>query len=748
MKKLLALLLALAMPLTLAACGGKDDAAPDPVPQAVTDAPAPVTDAPADDTAAQAAAVPGAVQIALPEGDVITDAKLQDGVFYIGAYGSTDPEDYTGGMDRIYTAGTDGSAPALLYTRESSDIDDFSPSQDGSVWLSTYHFDLDAQTSEQNLIHVGADGSVLAELATADVAGDVIPQLFPAADGGVLLLSYQTVYTLDSAGSVIASADIEGSMREPLLLPDGQIVYHQEAYGLDGVSAAAFVKLDPATGAVTPLPDRSELGLSYASPLCADGNTLWFTRTGSSVYTLDMATGAETEMYTLMNAGINVYDMRTCFVRDGVLWSAESPASMNPTMPAAGSNVLTLYPARAGEDDRPVLTLATMRSDNGLTQMVTRFNRLSADYRIQVRDYTADDPWIDHALEKLNYDIIGGDIPDMFLLDSMPRHTLVKQGLLADLSPYLAADPDITADDYLMNVIDASREDGQLLGLFGAFQIGSLAALPGQSVTVENNTLENLFSLQTQDMDTAVLQCTDGEQDTLAALLLAQSPEDIVDLANASCSFDGVKFRALAEMLAAMPATEYNYDLGASGAEVPYRLFQAYLMQYGDIEFDNLNGWAYTGGEEPPIDQRGSTLVGWPTSQGGMYDVMTIYNFAISSRSAYPDGCWAFIRQILTEDAFQQRMLENGEGFCLKRSVLDAWADMCVQYEAATRADVDTVNAIFQSDRLRVDHGGLMDQVFSIVTEELEPYFDGTIDLDTAVAALQSRVSLYLSENS
>lgn len=750
MKKLLAILLTLAMTLTLAACGGKDEnaPAPTPAPEAVTAAPEtalPDETTQEPETQSETASVPGAVEIALPEGESVIEARLLDGVFYIGANDGGDADGYD--MNKVYTAGTDGSSPVLLYTHSDHSIDSLTPSRDGSVWLRTYHFDPDTQTTEQTLIHVGADGAVLAAVDTAALGMEYVPEMYPAADGGVVLMCGMDLATLDSAGNTAGSAALTAYLENLIVLPDGQLAALQHTVGLEGTSSTVFVKVDPATGTTTPIPDQSELGLDYAAPLCADGDTLWFTRAGSTVYTLDMNTGAETEQFTLVNAGINAYDMKDCFVKDGVLWSAEAPSGVYPNKQAAGSDTLTLFPARTGEDDRTVLTLATMRAGYELIPLVARFNRVSQDYRVEVRDYTADDPWFDHALEKLNYDIIGGDIPDMYILDSMPRQTLVKQGLLADLSPYLDADADIRPEDYYFNIIDASREDGQLLSLFASFHISTLAALPGQSVTEENNTLENLFSLQASDMSTAVLQCTEGQRENMAASLLVNSPEGMIDLENASCSFDGVKFRALAEMIGAMPVTETDPQQGTITREAPYRLFTAWLTQYGDFQFDNLNGWSAANGGAQPIDQAGSTLVGWPSSGGGVHQVSVRNEFAISSQSAHPDGCWAFLRQLLL-DGFQEKLLDSGEGFVLKRSVMDDYADLCVQYDVVTQAEIDAANALLASDRLRVSHSSALDEVYNIAVEELRPYYDGTADLDTVVANLQSRVGLYLSEQS
>ena len=763
MKKLLALALALAMLLALTACGGGKT---EDVPPAVSDAAPAQSDTAGGEsasvppeTAPETASVPSegtaavvseAIEITLPNGERVTDAKLLNGTFYIAANDGSNPDGDPNSFNKIYTAGMDGAAPQLFYTHDSVEGEGLAPSLDGTVWLHTYAWDDEAQKGEFHLFHIGTDGALLADVDLLQLIGVYVDgrDIFPAPDGGVTVLSGENLYVLDSAGAISSSTAITGGYLQSVIsLPDGQLAALQQSYALDGSSASALVRVDPAVGIITPIPLKSDQSLDYASPLCADGNELYFLRV-NTLYRVDMTTGEQTELSTLVNAGIDSYNMLVCFVKDGRLWSAEAPTKdFSITKSPKGSDTLTLYPARSGEDARTVLTLATMRTDYNLAPLVAKFNRVNPDYRVELKDYSADDPWIEHALEKLNYDIIGGDVPDMFLLDSMPRTTLVKQGLLADLSPYLEADPDIRPEDYLMKIIDAGREDGQLLSLFSSFAISSLAALPGQSVTVENNTLENLFALQTQDPDTAVLLASQDDQNNYLAAFLIYCPDGIIDLENASCSFDGVRFRALAELFANMPLTQYD-EVAGTRAEAPYRMFIADLMQYPDIQFDNLNGWTpLLDGGQAPIDQAGSTLVGWPSPDGGVFTVIPRGEFAICSRSAHPDGCWAFLRQYLMDD-FQLSASDSGEGFPLKRSALDDLASLYLQYDVMTQEEIDTVNAVFESDRLSVDHPSLLDDIYNIVVEEITPYYDGAVTLDAAIANLQSRVSLYLAEHS
>lgn len=757
MKKILTVFLALAMVLTLTACGGQSAApAPSPAPEAAETPAGPAESAPSETVSAPVpdpgGAIPGTVSITLPAGDIVKSAQVMNGRIYIAASDGQDPEAaLSPDCSKIYSAALDGSDIKELCTlADDGRAERFAVCPDGSLWLYIWSYDQDTQTSSEIMRHLGADG---AELASVDLTalprpGDIsFNGLLPGDGGSVIILSgSNTLITLDSAGNIASDVNVSaGYLSSPIRLEDGRLLSVLVRQALDE-SVSSLVQVDLSTGGITEIPLSAEGGLgNYATVLTGEGSTLYFTRM-STVYALNMTSGAETELSTWINAGANQYDQRACFVRDGALWTAEA---------ADSSGTVTLFPLRTGEDDRTVLTLAAMRMDGSYTAQVARFNRINAEYRIEVKDYTGDDPWYDHALEKLNYDIISGEIPDMYILDDMPRDTLKNQGLLLDLSDLLAGDETIRMEDYLDKVIDAGREDdGQMPSLFAGFGLSTLAALPGQDVTAENNTPDNFCALQARDPNVAAIECHNGEEAELLSSFVQYDPSLCLDLENGTCSFDSTRFRSLATALSVMPKTVYDGTTGQYVSRAPYRLFSIWLTTFSPGFTDPAdvmaNPEAMAAGAELPVDQTGSTLVGWPTANGGRYIVQPRFELAISSQTEHAQACWTFLRTFLSED-FQMGQSSLIKGFDLmpvKRSAVQAQADICVRYGAATQEDADALSAILDGDRLQVSNSGLLSDISFILREEMTPYFDGTVPLDTAVADLQSRVGLYLSEHS
>jgi multiple sugar transport system substrate-binding protein len=94
-------------------------------------------------------------------------------------------------------------------------------------------------------------------------------------------------------------------------------------------------------------------------------------------------------------------------------------------------------------------------------------------------DFEAANPGVDVRVEgipgageyvqKMLLHFVAGTQPDVMVVDASSAAVFVNNGLLADLSPYIAKDPDVALEDYYPNVVDIARREDKVYAIPGDF---------------------------------------------------------------------------------------------------------------------------------------------------------------------------------------------------------------------------------------------------------------------------------------
>lgn len=151
---------------------------------------------------------------------------------------------------------------------------------------------------------------------------------------------------------------------------------------------------------------------------------------------------------------------------------------MNPLCGRAGISFcyLTIYHLRKWFQH--LITLATAYGSYDIRKAVIEFNRSSQEYRIQIKDYYDQEENVDYdkIIEKLNNDIIAGNMPDILLVNSeMPFDSYVSKGLFYDLYKLMEKDENFNKEDYFTNVLDALSVNGKLYSISPSFTVSTVA---------------------------------------------------------------------------------------------------------------------------------------------------------------------------------------------------------------------------------------------------------------------------------
>ena len=134
--------------------------------------------------------------------------------------------------------------------------------------------------------------------------------------------------------------------------------------------------------------------------------------------------------------------------------------------------------------------------------------------------------------------------------------------------------------------------------------------------------------------------------------------------------------------------------------------------------------------------------------------------FGVAADTACPEGCWAFLRTLLTAEG-QRALTADGQGMSIRRDLLAEQAaraadmdgqmlDYYAQTYGATEADIQAavdraVEAVETASAAAPDDSWT---VANIICQEAAGYFDGQASADDVVRAVQNRVGLYLAEQS
>lgn len=659
--------------------------------------------------------------LTLPEGEQLAGfAPGSDGAFWLTACRTDDPGPWQlSEGERLYRTDPDGGL-RLVYVREDvdpspgvydgADITALADGGDGTAWLAVEEGYIagDGMTIlyTYDLLRVDADGEVLAETdlsALCPEDGMSLVSLTPYGGGGVLALlrgdNGDFLAALDASGNGLPAPALPGTGRTEalVLLTDGSIAgcrLDTDALGGDP-TGVSLVLLAPGADSFTaaPLDDLSPAYITDA--VAGDSGTVWLLHARTALYAYDRATGQLIEGPDLLDLGVE--DLAGAICQDGTLYAAAY---------GDGYRSLSMLPVPTDGAGEPLVLASFYHFSGPEARLVAEYNRAHPEQPVQVRSYAEyDDP-----LTRFNNDIIAGDVPDMVYLWNMPYDALLKQGLLADLTDYIEADPDIRREDYVNSMWDAVTVDGGIYSIVSRFRVGACWGVEGGLTTEE-------FTMDRMEAEAAagrtVFSFEGGESQEARSWLfqdlLLPNLGAFVDFDDVSCSFDSPEFIRLLETVKTMPLT---------GGD-PLVAERGYLGQY--------------------FVMPGETLLGYPTAAGGTFLFQPDIELAITARARDPEACWAFLRSFLLGEIQEDTIMSD---LPVRRDVRGLYT---VETGGAD-SGADAVAAILDGPMTVYREASRASAVLDIVQEETAAFFAGSATAEDVAASLQSRVSLYLAE--
>lgn len=424
--------------------------------------------------------------------------------------------------------------------------------------------------------------------------------------------------------------------------------------------------------------------------------------------------------------------------------------------------------------EKTILTLACFGMDFQLRSAIVDFNRTNQSYRIEVADYSeyAEEGNFYAGLTRLNTEILSGQVPDLLLTAGIPVDKYAARGLLEDLWKYIDADANIRREDLMTEVLDTVSLDGKLYAVPTGFYVTALGGL--QSVVGEyegNWNLETMELAMEKLLPEATVFNRDYTRQNVLVSYVARGIDQFIDWQTGTCYFDSPEFIQLLKFTDRFPLhiddSDYDWETDYESDYQRMRRGAQLLSTVYFSSFDDLSVYSAALNGEP-------CYIGSPA--GGGNTVSSQMSLAIFSAGQSKDAAWGFVRSLLQERyqdqlmgfpinrrSFEKRALEamtpeyqrdengqfvldeNGEKIEQSKGGVGWGSDEMYEIYAVTQEEYDTFLRLLESATWSDFYD---DAVMTILIEEAGPYFNGEKTAEDTAKAIQSRVKLYVAEQS
>lgn len=717
------------------------------------------------------------------------------------------PEGWMGSTDlNTIQAGADGTLWAIYgsYTYR------YNPPADLAEDDSMYNYYEEGE-NKTGLLHLDADGKEIKriEFSQTDEDGNslYVSSFFVDNSGNVYLSDWQNVYIYDQDGNKKTTVDLGENGGDLCELKAGVVgvSYYKNDEAKPEESGRVFQEIDPATGKLTgdtvKLPDSA-----YSFFPGDDVYDIYYDYNGN-IYGYKFDTDTKDKVIDWIECDINSNNINSySILPDGRVIAFESSYDDQAQKNNMQLIVMTRVDA-ASVVNKTVLTFACMYLDWNMRDAIVKFNRASNTHRIVVRDYSeynTDDDY-NAGIQKLNTEMLSGKLPDMIDINTynMPVEQYAAKGFLTDLYELIDADPDLNRESFVQPVLKALESaDGKLYQLPSTFAVSTAIALDKVAGDYDTWNLAAVKDAMTKLQDGASVFDVYRTKTDILQTCISRNIDAFVDWENGGAHFDSDEFKALLEFANQFPdtydwenATDEENDSAQNRMNAGKQLMtDMYVSSFEDMLYQ-LTG--FNGGVK---------FVGYPSEDGTSNHAFQIDgSIAISSTCADKTAAWNFMKQFLNEEyqssynvwnfpinqkAFDQKMKdamteeyqtdengnvvkdENGNPIRIpKMTYYTTDTGGGVAFAATTETAASTVViggsgvnedgsiSIYAMTQEQTDQildlinattavYGYDESILNIISDEAAAYFAGEKSLDDTANMIQSRVNLYVAEQS
>lgn len=402
-------------------------------------------------------------------------------------------------------------------------------------------------------------------------------------------------------------------------------------------------------------------------------------------------------------------------------------------------------------DDSAVNPFTSYVCTDALKDAVIRFNNSDPEYRIEIRPVVYGS---EEERELMLIELISSGDVDLIDTSLLPEGAL-DAGLLVDLLPYIDAEAELSREDFIPTLLEAMMRDGGLYEYTDSFTLLTMTAPAGLLPEGEDWTAEKILELSNENPE--LLLPMSGDE--LLQCFMWAATGEFIDRDAGTCSFDTGAFASWLELL----KTTYERDTGEYRGKRLFSVWNDFASAAGH-RVQSSHGGAYALPGFPEAEGSGSYFIelARPGLNGGLgyYEPElelrssgTNTSLGIMASGEKRDGAWRFMRSFMAgecepyicygipvrKDSFE-KALENQ----LERS-LENKLEQNLPYDLFGERDAEYLRQLaYSTDKMVINDPALLE----LMKREINAFMGGKYGAQDCASQIQSRVSLYLAEQS
>ena len=769
-KRIIAMILAAAMTMSVGACGkegdkGSSKAGDESVTEQID--PKEVTFRISDDVI-NYDGVEGDIEGALRLNDKIilntyqwveNTASGTDADKTASAADADDMEEDGNSYQRLYIAPLEGGTAQKIYevNTEESYLEHIFTG-DGNFYVTKVEYSSEGYVTEKaTLIELDENGKELSQKDASYLYKNSDDDSYLSAvrmskSGNLIAVYDRVVKVFDTSGKEISSTQSDNWIMGCCLTKDGDVLILTS--GEEGKMVAKIVN-ETEGGFTKEYPMKTGYLSSPDWLYTGEGDYDFFYKSEAAFFGYNLDENKETRICDFAASDINTSYMYSCIMIDektilsvGYNWDEEVPI-IEKYVKVDPSEVV----------DKKELTIMCYWTNSDLRQDVINFNKAHSDIRINIIDYSDEE----NPGEKMSADIAAGKIPDMYYITdgigNMSMDQVISKGMLEDLTPYIDKDPEISTDDFVPSVLNAIKKDGKLYYVASSFNINALFAKGSDVEGKDGWTFEEMKEYVDSKPNSRLFETTKKE-DMLETFLYCCGA-DFVDWEKGECYFNTPAFKSLLELCNRGDDQEVNYEEMTMTSDIRSG---KQLFMIGYVTPDEMQMYK-------EFYNKDLAVIGYPNvdRQGVYVDIDG--GLAMSTKCSDKEAAWSFIRTVMTKE-YQGRHYSNDMTGCPTRSdVLEmyfkakqtteeytdefgntiypvngewGWDDLVVTMKPLTDEEVQEYRDIINRISKTWDYDESLNE---IISEEAKAYFAGDKTVDETCEIIQNRATTYVKES-
>lgn len=398
---------------------------------------------------------------------------------------------------------------------------------------------------------------------------------------------------------------------------------------------------------------------------------------------------------------------------------------------------------------KKIIKLATMGLDENIQRRVDLFNAENKDFQIQVDDYSKYDNGDDDnsGETKLTTQLLSGDMPDIIDLSQLPYENYIAKGLMEDLYPYMEQDSEINLENMTESILEAYEVNGKLYQTVPDYVIVTVV---GKSDDIGEDPGWNIdeISAYVDSLNNDEQSFVYTTKENILYYCSMMALNQFVSVANGKCDFENEEFVKLLEF-----ANKYQDEISLGDDFTPeIELIKSGKVKLNLMSFFDLKNYEYY----KSMFNGELTFKGFPTSSklnGSSVDANI--NLGMSAKSKYKEEVWSFLRTFYMDEyqkntdylpinkTFLYDKFEDAKHFN-DNNISYGWDEFVVNLPNASETDIAKIEDLINS----IDHPMQKDsKIIEIILDEADAYFTNQRSAEETAKVIQSRVKIYIDEN-